>query len=101
MTARPPPKKPLNPQKGNIMSIIRHEIRQISEENRGQPIISQAVVKGNVAYFVGITPNPIVVEIKAQAAKVLRRVDVLLNLAGTDKAQLLSVQVWIADMRLF
>jgi hypothetical protein len=38
------------------MSIIRHEIRQITDENRGEPIISQAVVHGNVAYFAGITP---------------------------------------------
>jgi enamine deaminase RidA (YjgF/YER057c/UK114 family) len=91
----------LNPQKGNIMSIIRHEIRQISDENRDQPIISQAVVHGNVAYFAGITPNPIVGDIKTQTAQVLRRVDELLNLAGTDKSQLLSAQVWIADMRLF
>src|SRR5213592_2347154 len=83
------------------MSIKRHEIRQISDENRGQPIISQAVVHGNVAYFAGITPNPIVGDIKTQTAQVLRRVDELLNLAGTDKSQLLSAQVWIADMRLF
>jgi enamine deaminase RidA (YjgF/YER057c/UK114 family) len=83
------------------MSIIRHEIRQISDENRGQPIISQAVIHGNVAYFAGITPNPIVGDIKTQTAQVLRRVDELLNLAGTDKSQLLSAQVWIADMRLF
>lgn len=83
------------------MSIIRHEIRQISDANRGQPIISQAVVHGNVAYFAGITPNPIVGDIKAQTAQVLRRVDELLELAGTDKSQLLSAQVWIADMRLF
>ena len=68
------------------MSIIRHEIRQISDENRGQPIISQAVVHGNVAYFAGITPNPIVGDIKTQTAQVLRRVDELLNLAGTDKS---------------
>ena len=100
MTSRPPPEA-LNPQKGNIMSIIRHEIRKISDENRGQPIISQAVVHGNVAYFAGITPNPIVGDIKTQTAQVLRRVDELLNLAGTDKSQLLSAQVWIADMRLF
>ena len=65
MTSRPPPEA-LNPQKGNIMSIIRHEIRKISDENRGQPIISQAVVHGNVAYFAGITPNPIVGDIKTQ-----------------------------------
>ena len=83
------------------MSIIRHEIRQISDEHRGQPIISQAVVHGNVAYLAGITPNPIVGDIKTQTAQVLRRVDELLKRAGTDKSQLLSAQVWIADMRLF
>ena len=83
------------------MSITRHEIRQITDENRGQPTISQAVVHGKVAYFAGITPNPIVGDIKAQTAQVLRRVDELLKLAGTDKSQLLSAQVWIADMRLF
>jgi hypothetical protein len=74
----------LNSEKENIMSIIRHEIRQISDENRGQPIISQAVVHGNIAYFAGITPNPIVGDIKIQTAQVLRRVDELLNLAGSS-----------------
>ena len=73
------------------MSITRHEIREISDENRGQPIISQAVVHGNVAYFAGITPNPIVGDIKTQTAQVLRRVDELLNLAGTDKSHLLRI----------
>jgi enamine deaminase RidA (YjgF/YER057c/UK114 family) len=83
------------------MSITRHEIRKISDENRGQPIISQAVVHGNVAYFAGVTPDPIVGDIKIQTVQVLRRVDELLKLARTDKSHLLSVQVWIADMRLF
>jgi enamine deaminase RidA (YjgF/YER057c/UK114 family) len=83
------------------MSITRHEIRKISDENRGQPIISQAVAHGNVAYFAGVTPDPIVGDIKTQTVQVLRRIDELLKLAGTDKSHLLSVQVWIADMRLF
>ena len=39
------------------MSIIRHEIRQISDENRGQPIISQAVIHGNVAYLPASPPT--------------------------------------------
>jgi len=55
------------------MSIMRYEIRKISDENRGHPIISQAVVHDNVAYLAGITPNPIVGDIKAQTAQVLRR----------------------------
>ena len=83
------------------MSIVRHEIRRITDETRGQPIISQAVVHGKVAYLAGVTPNPIVGDMKTQTAQVLRRVDELLKLAGTDKSRLLSVQVWIADMRLF
>jgi enamine deaminase RidA (YjgF/YER057c/UK114 family) len=91
----------LNPQKANLMSIIRYEIRQISDDNRGQPIISQAIVHSNVAYFAGITPNSISGDIKTQTAQVLRRVDELLSIAGTDKSHLLSAQVWIADMRLF
>ena len=65
----------LNSEKENMMSIIRHEIRKISDENRSQPIISQAVVHGDVVYFAGITPNPIVGDIKTQTAQVLRRVD--------------------------
>ena len=83
------------------MSAKRHEIRRMSDENRGQPIISQAVVHGNVAYLAGVTPNPIVGDIKTQTAQVLQRIDELLKLAGTDKSRLLSAQVWIADMRLF
>ena len=59
----------LNSQKGKFLSIIRHEVRQISDETRGQPIISQAVVHGNVAYFAGITPNPIVGDIKSRLLK--------------------------------
>ena len=83
------------------MSIIRLELRHISDENRGQPIISQAVVHDHTAYFAGVTPNSIVGDIKSQTAQVLQRVDELLELAGTDKSQLLSAQVWLADMRLF
>lgn len=83
------------------MSITRHEIRQITNGNRGQPIISQAVVHGKLAYLAGVTPDPIAGDIKTQTAQVLRRVDELLELAGTDKSRLLSAQVWIADMRLF
>jgi enamine deaminase RidA (YjgF/YER057c/UK114 family) len=82
------------------MSIIRHEIRQITDENRDEPIISQAVVHGNVAYLVGVTPNPIVGDIKTQTAQVLRRVDELLKLAGTDKSQVLIPNLTMIDRRL-
>src|SRR5262249_19749127 len=100
ITSRAPPET-INPPKGNIVSVIRHKIKQKSNENTGQPLLSQGVVAGKEAHFSGTTPNPTVGDIKIQTAQVLRRVDELLNLAGTDKSHLLSVQVWITDMRLF
>lgn len=83
------------------MSIHRHEIRKVTDENRGQPIISQCVIHGNVAYFAGITPNPVEGDIKSQTKQVLERVEELLMSVGTNKSKLISAQVWIADMRLF
>lgn len=83
------------------MTIVRHRIRKITDENKGQPIISQAVVHGNVAYFAGITPSHVIGDIKSQTAEVLGRIDELLASVGTEKSKLLSAQVWIADMRLF
>ena len=83
------------------MSIKHYRVRTITDENRGQPIISQAVVHGNVVYLAGITPDPIEGCIEAQTRQVLQRVDELLQEAGTDRSRLLSAQVWLDDMRLF
>lgn len=83
------------------MSIKRYRVRTITDENRGQPIISQAVEHGNVVYLAGITPDPVEGCIKAQTRQVLQRVDELLQEAGTDRSRLLSAQVWLADMRQF
>ena len=75
------------------------------DKNKRQIAVSRSSARQSFTatspIFAGITPNPIVGDIKAQTAHVLRRVDELLNLAGTDKSHLLSAQVWIADMRLF
>src|ERR1700738_94164 len=83
------------------MSIKHYRVRKITDENRGQPIISQAVEHGNVVYLAGMTPDPIEGCIKAQTRQVLQRVDELLQEAGTDRSRLLSAQVWLADMRQF
>ena len=72
MTSRLPPEA-LNPQKGISCRSYATKLER-SDDNHGQPIISQAIVHGNVAYFAGITPNPIVGDIKTQTAQVLRRV---------------------------
>ena len=79
------------------MTITRHGM---TEGTTGLPIISRAVVRGDMVYLCGVTPDP-VGDIKAQAQQVLDRIDRLLQTAGSDKSKLLTAQVWLSDMRLF
>lgn len=66
----------------------------------GLPAISQVVTHNGLVYLCGVTPDPDG-DITTQTRQVLGRVDKLLRSAGTDKTQLLTVQVWLSDMALF
>lgn len=83
------------------MTMTRHQVRTITDKNRGQPIISQVVVHGDIVYLAGVTPDPIEGDVRSQTRQVLRRIDELLREAGTDKSRLIAAQVWLSDMRLF
>jgi enamine deaminase RidA (YjgF/YER057c/UK114 family) len=58
------------------------------------------VVRDDTVYLCGVTADP-VGDITAQTQQVLERIDAALLKAGTDKSQLLTAQVWLADVRLF
>jgi len=45
-------------------------------------------------------PDP-VGDISTQTQQVLERIDEALRLAGTGKSNLLTAQVWLADMQMF
>jgi enamine deaminase RidA (YjgF/YER057c/UK114 family) len=79
------------------MSITRYGI---TDRTNGLPIISRAVVHGDMVYLCGVTPDP-AGEITSQTKQVPDRIDHLLHQAGTDKSKLLTAQVWLSDMRLF
>jgi enamine deaminase RidA (YjgF/YER057c/UK114 family) len=79
------------------MNITRHSIL---DSSNFKPIISSAVVHGNIVYLCGVTADPIG-DITAQTRQVLQRIDNLLAQAGTNKSRLLTAQVWLADMRFF
>ena len=65
-----------------------------------KPIISGVVAAGNFVFLKGVTADP-VGDVTEQTRQVLRRIDGLLALAGTDKSKLLSAQVWLSDMSVF
>jgi enamine deaminase RidA (YjgF/YER057c/UK114 family) len=66
----------------------------------GIPIISYAVIHGEIVSLCGVTANPAgpLGDVKQQTREVLETIDALLRAAGTTKSRLLSAQVWLTDM---
>ena len=65
------------------------------------PRFCQAVVHGNTVYLAGqVADNP-VPSVAKQTAQVLKRIDKYLKAAGTNKSKLLSVNIWLSDIRTF
>ncbi|HEV8585778.1 MAG TPA: RidA family protein [Methylomirabilota bacterium] len=73
------------------MTITRHNIG---------PRMSQAVVHGNTVYLAGQVAGDEPTT-KAQTETILKKIDGLLAAAGTNKANLLSATVYLADMKTY
>ena len=63
--------------------------------------LSGAVVHGNTVYIAGQVADKTKLDIKGQTQEILGKIDKLLTKAGTKKANLLSAQIFITDMRNF
>jgi enamine deaminase RidA (YjgF/YER057c/UK114 family) len=62
--------------------------------------LSRAVIHNGTVYLAGLTADTRSAPMKAQTQEILKKIDGLLKLAGSDKSRLLSAMVYIADMRL-
>ena len=69
-------------------------IQRLAPEAR----LSGAVVHNTTVYLAGQVPDDPSGDAEAQTADILRQIDGLLSRAGTNKAYLLTVQVFLADM---
>jgi enamine deaminase RidA (YjgF/YER057c/UK114 family) len=79
--------------KGSAMKIERHETG---------PRMSKAVIHGDTVYLAGIVADsPKDKGVAEQTRSILSQIDGLLAAAGTDKAKLLSANIWITDMAHF
>lgn len=91
-----PPALPLagdeNASKGNAMT----DIRRIEPG----PRMSAAVIHAGVAHLAGQVGAP-GRSVTEQTQAVLAEVDRILALCGTDKARLLTAQIWLSDMATF
>jgi enamine deaminase RidA (YjgF/YER057c/UK114 family) len=65
------------------------------------PRMSQAVVHGNTVYLAGQVADTPVPSVADQTKQILAKIERLLKEAGADKSQLLSANIWLADISRF
>nr|WP_244274583.1 RidA family protein [Labrenzia sp. OB1] len=65
------------------------------------PRMSQAVCIGDIAFLAGQVPDDLGADITEQTEQVLTKMDAVIKELGADKADIASVQVWLADMADF
>ena len=63
--------------------------------------LSGAVIHNGLVYLAGQVPNDGTKDITGQTQEVLDKIDALLREAGSDKTKVLSVQIWLPDMKDF
>jgi enamine deaminase RidA (YjgF/YER057c/UK114 family) len=70
-------------------------LRRLQPEGR----LSGAVVHGDTVYLAGQVADDTSLDTEGQTTDILAQIDALLAEAGTDKSRLISVQVFLADIR--
>lgn len=68
------------------------------ERIAGTQRLSGAVLHGDLIYLSGQVPDDRQLDCAGQTEQVLEKVDSLLQLAGSHRANLLSVQIWLKDI---
>src|SRR2546422_3132603 len=62
------------------------------------PYLSRAVVAGDLVFLAGLTADDLSADVAGQTAQILGKIDHYLHEAGTDKARLVSAQIWLRDI---
>lgn len=65
------------------------------------PRMSEAVILGEIVFLAGQVPDDLTADITVQTQQVLANVDAVMAQLGGTKADIASVQVWLADMADF
>ncbi|HEX4891997.1 MAG TPA: RidA family protein [Hyphomicrobiaceae bacterium] len=72
------------------MPITRHE---------SKGLLSKVVEANGFVFTAGITADDSKADAQGQAEQILREIDRLLKLCGTDKSKIISATIWVSDIR--
>lgn len=65
------------------------------------PRLSQVAIHGHTVYTAGIVADDPKEDVAGQTRQILARIDQYLAEAGSDKTKMLSVTIWLADIKDF
>lgn len=65
------------------------------------PRMSQAVRIGDVVFLAGQVPDDLSADVAEQTRQILAKIDGIVAELGAEKADIASIQVWLADMADF
>jgi enamine deaminase RidA (YjgF/YER057c/UK114 family) len=73
----------------------------VSKIIRTEPnaILARAVEYHGFVYVQGVTARDLGKDVAGQTEEVLRQIDEILEIHGTDKTRLLQAQIWLKDIR--
>lgn len=80
------------------MTIKRHEPSKA--HSTGVAYYSKVVEANGFVFTAGIVADDLKQDVKVQAQQILKEIDRLLGLCGTDKSKLVTATIWVADIRL-
>ncbi len=72
------------------MTITRHE---------PTAILSNVVEANGFVFTAGVTADDPTLDAKGQTEQILKRIDQLLGLCGTDKSKIVTATIWVTDIR--
>ena len=72
------------------MTITRHEPTEI---------LSNVVEANGFVFTAGVTAKDTSQDAKGQTEEILKEIDRLLSLCGTDKSKIVSTTIWVSDIR--
>ncbi|MGB3720104.1 MAG: RidA family protein [Proteobacteria bacterium] len=72
------------------MTIVRHESSEI---------LSDVVEANGFVFTAGVVADDPSEDAKGQTEQILKEIDRLLGLCGTDKSKIVSATIWVTDIR--
>ncbi len=80
------------------MIIKRHEPSRIY--SKGVEYYSKVVEANGFVFTAGIVADDVNQDVKGQTRQILKEIDRLLGVCGTDKSKVMTATIWVTDIRL-